>query len=231
MEVEMPATELIRRLFSEFLGTALIVATVVGTGHMVLSLGADATVGLILMALAVGGVLFGAISMLMPISGAHFNPVVTLVMGLRKEIGFLLGTAYISMQIVGGIFGAVIGNLMFLQAAVSANGGSRANPGSMLGEVVATFGLLLLILLLVEQRKFSLLAPGVALWIVSGHFFTSSTSLANPAVTIGRSFSDTLTGIDWPSTLAFIPMQVLGGLLALLVFKFFYPNKSKEQNV
>ena len=225
----MLAKKLLPRLFSEFLGTAGIVATVVGTGHMVAGLNSDATVGLILMAIAVGGVLFGAISMLSPISGAHLNPAVTIVFGLRRQISFPLGFGYIIAQIVGGIFGAVVGNLMFLQAAISSNGGLRANPGSMLGEVVATFGLLLLILVLVRQEKFSLVAPGVALWIVAGHFFTSSTSFANPAVTIGRSFSDTLTGIDWASTFAFIPMQLLGALLALLVFKFFYPNNEKKE--
>lgn len=221
---------LLRKLAAEFLGTAGIVTTVVGTGHMAQGLEADATVGLILMALAVGAVLFGAISMLLPISGAHLNPVVTMVMGLRGQIGFGLGFGYIVAQVLGGISGAVVGNLMFLKAAISASAGERANAGSMLGEVVASFGLLLLILFFVQQDKLSLIAPGVALWIMAGHFFTSSTSFANPAVTIGRSFSDTLTGIDWASTFAFIPMQVLGALLALMVFKVFYPTKTTGEN-
>jgi glycerol uptake facilitator-like aquaporin len=219
-----------RRLLAEFLGTAGIVATVVGTGHMVAVLNSDATVGLILMALAVGGTLFGAISILMPISGAHFNPVVTLVMGLQKRIDLGLGFLYAASQVLGGIFGALVANLMFMSEPFSASNGSRLNSGSMLGEVVATFGLVLLILLLVKHDRLELVAPGVALWIIAGHFFTSSTSFANPAVTIGRSFTDTATGIDWPATMAFIPMQVVGALLALVVFMFFYPNKEKEHH-
>jgi glycerol uptake facilitator-like aquaporin len=219
-----------RRLLAEFLGTAGIVATVVGTGHMVAVLNSDATVGLILMALAVGGTLFGAISILMPISGAHFNPVVTLVMGLQKRIDLGLGFLYAASQVLGGIFGALVANLMFMSEPFSASNGSRLNSGSMLGEVVATFGLVLLILLLVKHDRLELIAPGVALWIIAGHFFTSSTSFANPAVTIGRSFTDTATGIDWAATLAFIPMQVVGGLLALVVFMFFYPTKEKEHH-
>jgi glycerol uptake facilitator-like aquaporin len=226
----METVRLAKKLFAEFLGTAGIVATVVGTGHMAKALEADATVGLVLMALAVGAVLFGAISMLMPISGAHFNPAVTIIMGLEKRIGFKDGSLYISAQIVGAISGAATSNLMFNQAIFSSNGGARANAGSMLGEVVATFGLVLLILLFVRQNQLALIAPGVALWIIAGHFFTSSTSFANPAVTIGRTFTDTLTGIDLPSAVSFIPMQILGALLALAVFKYLYP-KNKEQHV
>jgi glycerol uptake facilitator-like aquaporin len=221
---------LLRKLAAEFLGTAGIVATVVGTGHMAEALQADATVGLILMAIAVGAVLFGAISMLMPVSGAHFNPAVTIVMGLQRKIGFTEGSLYIASQILGAISGAALGNLMFMQAIVSSNGGTRANAGSMLGEVVATFGLVLMILVFVRQERLNLIAPGVALWIVAGHFFTSSTSFANPAVTIGRSFTDTLTGIDLQSALTFIPMQLVGALLALFVFRFFFANQ-KEQHV
>ena len=222
---------LIQRLLAEFLGTAGIVATVIGTGHMANALNSDPTVGLILMALAVGAVLFVAISMLMPISGAHFNPAVTLIMLLRKSITTALALQYIAIQILGAVAGAVLGNLMFMQAAISLNGGSRANPGTLLSEVVATFGLVLLILILVKQDRLSLIAPGVALWIIAGHFFTASTSFANPAVTIGRSLSDTLTGIDLASTAVFIPMQLIGALLALIVFRVFYPTIKKEEHV
>lgn len=226
----MLSVQVIRSLLAEFLGTAGIVATVVGTGHMVGNLESDATVGLIMMALAVGGTLFGAISILMPISGAHFNPAVTIIMGIHKQISPGLGSLYISAQMLGAVSGALVANLMFMTAPFSHNGGARLTAGALLGEVVATFGLLLLILLLVQHGQTALIAPGVALWIVAGHFFTSSTSFANPAVTIGRSFTDTATGIDWLATAAFIPLQLLGALLALLVFKIFYPT-TKEQNV
>jgi glycerol uptake facilitator-like aquaporin len=221
----------IRRLLAEFLGTAGIVATVVGTGHMVRVLDSDATVGLILMALAVGGTLFGAIALLMPISGAHFNPAVTIIMVLEKKIDLAMALQYVIVQVLGAISGAVVANLMFMEDVVSSSMGARLNAGTMLGEVVATFGLVLLILLFVRHEQLHLIAPGVALWIIAGHFFTSSTSFANPAVTIGRSFTDTATGIDWQSTIAFIPMQLVGAFVALMVFKVFYPNKEKEHHV
>ena len=227
----MPSPELIRRLLAEFLGTLAIVATVIGTGHMVDMLGSDSTSGLILMALAVGGTLFVVITLLLPISGAHFNPAVTIVLGLQRRIGFGTGSGYIAVQILGGIAGAVIANLMFQAELVSASSGNRSNPGTMFSELIATFGLVFLILMLVRQEKLQLIAPAVALWIIAGHFFTSSTSLANPAVTIGRAFSDSATGVDWAAVLSFIPMQLIGGLLALLVFRILYPTKTKEQHV
>lgn len=226
----MLGAERFRRLLAEFMGTAGIVATVIGTGHMVRVLDSDKTVGLILMALAVGGTLFVLIATLLPISGAHFNPAVTLVMAMEKRIEGSTALLYVAAQVIGGVFGAVLANLMFMATPISSSAGSRLNAGSMLAEVVATFGLVLLILLFVRHEQFQLIAPGVALWIIAGHFFTSSTSLANPAVTLGRSFSDTATGVDWPATVGFIPMQFLGALIALLVFKTLYPNK-KEQHV
>lgn len=227
----MHTAELIRRLLAEFLGTLAIVATVVGTGHMVAVLDSDPTNGLILMALAVGATLFVAITLLLPISGAHFNPVVTIVLGLQRKISIRDGVGYIVFQVLGGITGAVVANLMFQAELVSASSGNRANPGTMFAEVVATFGLVFLILVLVRQEKLQLIAPAVSLWIMAGHFFTSSTSLANPAVTIGRAFSDTATGVDWNAAISFIPMQLVGGLIALLIFRIFYPTKMKEQDV
>ena len=227
----MLSAETIRRLFAEFLGTLAIVATVIGTGHMVAVLDSDLTSGLILMALAVGGTLFVIITLFLPVSGAHFNPVVTLILGLMRRISVRDGVGFISVQVLGAIAGAVLANLMFQADFVSASQGDRANPGSTLAEVIATFGLVFLILVLVQQEKVSLIAPSVALWIVAGHFFTSSTSLANPAVTIGRGFSDSATGVDWNAAMSFIPMQLAGGLLALLVFRIFYPSKMKEQHV
>jgi len=227
----MSSAELIRRLLAEFLGTLAIVATVIGTGHMVRVLDSDPTTGLILMAMAVGGTLFVFITLLLPISGAQFNPAVTIVLGLQGKINLRDGISYVFAQVLGGISGAVVANLMFQAALVSASQGNRATPGSMFAEVIATFGLVFLILVLVQQEKLSLIAPAVSLWIIAGHFFTSSTSLANPAVTIGRAFSDTATGVDWNAALSFIPMQLAGGLIALLVFKIFYPTTKKEQHV
>lgn len=212
------------KLFAEFLGTAGIVATVTGAGHMATRLGADSTVGLMMIALAVGSVLFGAITMLGPISGAHFNPVVTIVMGLQKKISVLEGSLYIVVQVLGAISGAIVANLMFDRPWVSANETVRAIDGNHIGEIVATFGLVLLILMLVHLNLGSYIGAGVGTWIIAGHFFTSSTSFANPAVTIGRAFSDSITGIELASVWPFIGLQLIGALLALAAFKLLTPN-------
>ncbi len=213
------AHNLTQRLFAEFLGTAGIVTAVSGAGFMAADLGADSTVGLVMIALAVGAVLFGGISILAPISGAHFNPAVTIVLGLLKKISAKDGFAYVVAQLLGGFSGAVAANLMFGSAWVSANSTARATGGNLLGEVIATFGLVLLVLLLIQHNQTNLIAAGVGTWIIAGHFFTSSTSFANPAVTFGRAFTDAITGIEMSSVLPFVGVQVLGGLLALAVFK------------
>lgn len=213
------AHNLNQRLFAEFLGTAGIVTAVSGAGFMAADLGADSTVGLLMIALAVGAVLFGGISILAPISGAHFNPAVTIVLGLLKKISAKDGFAYIVAQLLGGFSGAVAANLMFGSAWVSANSTARATGGNLLGEVIATFGLVLLVLLLIQHNQTNLIAAGVGTWIIAGHFFTSSTSFANPAVTFGRAFTDAISGIEMSSVLPFVGVQVLGGLLALAVFK------------
>ena len=213
------AHNLTQRLFAEFLGTAGIVTAVSGAGFMAADLGADSTVGLVMIALAVGAVLFGGISILAPISGAHFNPAVTIVLGLLKKTSAKDGFAYVVAQLIGGFSGAVAANLMFGSAWVSANSTARATGGNLLGEVIATFGLVLLVLLLIQHNQTNLIAAGVGTWIIAGHFFTSSTSFANPAVTFGRAFTDAITGIEMSSVLPFVGVQVLGGLLALAVFK------------
>lgn len=210
---------LTQKLLAEFLGTAGIVTAVTGAGFMAGDLGADSTVGLMMIAIAVGAVLFGAISILGPISGAHFNPAVTVVLGLLKRISVRDGFAYVSVQLLGAFAGAIAANLMFGSAWVSANSTVRATGGNLLGEVIATFGLVLLVLLLIEHNQTQLIAAGVATWIVAGHFFTSSTSFANPAVTFGRGFTEAITGIEMASVLPFVGVQVLGGLLALTIFK------------
>jgi glycerol uptake facilitator-like aquaporin len=213
------AHNLTQRLFAEFLGTAGIVTAVSGAGFMAADLGADSTVGLVMIALAVGAVLFGGISILAPISGAHFNPAVTIVLGLLKKTSAKDGFAYVVAQLIGGFSGAVAANLMFGSAWVSANSTARATGGNLLGEVIATFGLVLLVLLLIHHNQTNLIAAGVGTWILAAHFFTSSTSFANPAVTFGRAFTDAITGIEMSSVLPFVGVQVLGGLLALAVFK------------
>ncbi|MDP5026447.1 MAG: aquaporin [Aquiluna sp.] len=204
-----------QKLFAEFLGTAGIVTAVTGAGFMATNLGADNTTALMIIAIAAGAVLFGGISILAPISGAHFNPAVTVVLGLMKKISARDGVAYVVAQLLGGFSGAVAANLMFGSAWVSANSTSRASAGNLLGESIATFGLVLLVLLLIQHNQTQLIAAGVGTWILAAHFFTSSTSFANPAVTFGRAFTDAITGIDLASLLPFIGVQLIGGLVAL----------------
>lgn len=206
------------KYLAEFLGTLLIVATVVGAGHMTGQLNSDPTVGLVMIALAVGFVLFGAISMLRPISGAHFNPAVTLVFALRGQTDFKIAIGYVIAQFLGAFSGAVIANTMYGFAPVMQGQAERLTSGAFLGEVIATSGLVLLILLLVHFNNGALIAGAVGMWVAAGHFFTSSTSFANPAVTFGRAFTDAVSGIDMGSVPGFMAAQILGALLALVLY-------------
>jgi glycerol uptake facilitator-like aquaporin len=210
------------------LGVATIVAGVLGAGYMMVSFGETGALGLGLIALAVAGILFVVISIFGPISGAHLNPAVTLVFWLRKSIDSVQALAYLGFQFLGALIGAMTANLMFEKPILLASETERTGYGQLLGELVATFGLVLMILLLIEHNMVSLIAPGAALWIAAGHLFTSSTSFANPAVTVGRALSDSLSSIAWPSVPGFILFQVLGALIALIVFQIIRPKTQGE---
>ncbi|MDA8796023.1 aquaporin [Aquiluna sp.] len=206
------------KLLAEFLGTAMIVAGVIGAGFMVATVGAGFALGLTMIAATVAAVLFVSISILGPVSGAHFNPAVTIAFLLSKAISSAAAAGYIASQVVGAIFGAVVANLMFEVPWLEISATGRFSAGTFLGEVVATFGLVLLILLLVKFEKSHLIAASVAAWIFAGHIFTSSTSFANPAVTIGRVFSDSPSSISPDSALWFVLAQLVGMAVALIVF-------------
>ena len=206
------------KLLAEFLGTAMIVAGVIGAGFMVATLSAGFPLGLTMIAATVAAVLFVSISILGPVSGAHFNPAVTIAFLLRKAISSAAAAGYIASQVVGAIFGAVVANLMFEVPWLEISATGRFSAGTFLGEVVATFGLVLLILLLVKFDNSHLIAASVAAWIFAGHIFTSSTSFANPAVTIGRIFSDSAASISPDSALWFVLAQLVGMAVALIVF-------------
>ena len=206
------------KLLAEFLGTAMIVAGVIGAGFMVATLSAGFPLGLTMIAVTVAAVLFVSISILGPVSGAHFNPAVTIAFLLRKAISSAAAAGYIASQVVGAISGAVLANLMFEVPWLEISATGRFSAGTFLGEVVATFGLVLLILLLVQFDRSHLIAASVAAWIFAGHIFTSSTSFANPAVTIGRIFSDSAASISPDSALWFVLAQLVGMAVALIVF-------------
>lgn len=207
-----------RRLFAEGLGTLLLVATVVGSGIAAASL-SPGNVGLQLLenAIATGAVLFVLIATLGPVSGAHFNPVVS---GIEAFLGGLPRrdlVPYLVVQVIGACLGAILANLMFGLAAVSISTHERTGSALWLSEVVATFGLLLVILGLVRAGRSSWIPAAVASYIVGAYWFTASTSFANPAVTVGRTLSDTFAGIAPSSVPMFVVAQVLGGALATVV--------------
>ena len=209
---------LLARILAEFLGTAAVVATVLGAGFMTAQLAAHPALALTMIALAVGAVLFVSIATLGPISGAHFNPIVSLAQLARKSLTAKEAAGYLVFQLLGALAGALVANLMFKQA-FEISKVSRISTGTFIGEVVASAGLVLLILLLINFGKQNLIAAGVALWIVAGHLFTSSTSFANPAVTIGRVFSASPSSIEFQSALWFVLAQLLGLVLALVFSK------------
>lgn len=217
----------VRPLFAEYLGTALIVTTVLGAGHMVVNLDAPAALGLLMIAVCVGSVLFGLISALAPLSGAHFNPLVSLAFLIRRELDAPRFFGYAIAQVLGTLSGAALANLMFDRPAFVISSVDRLGTGVFVGEVIATFGLVLLILLLVDQKP-NLIPAAVALWIVAGHIFTSSTSFANPAVSVGRMLSDAPSSISPASMPSYLLAQLVGLGLALVVSTI---TKKKEANV
>jgi glycerol uptake facilitator-like aquaporin len=205
------------KVFAEFLGTAVLLAAIVGSGHMVDAITNDIGVALLLNQLAVIFALGVLVALLMPISGAHFNPAVTLAMMMRRVIGAAEGFSFMIVQVLGAVLGTVAAQAMFDHPLVEWSTHDRITPGTFLGEMIATAGLVAMIVTAVYQQKTSWLPLLVPAWIGAAYFFTSSTSFANPAVTIGRTFTDSFTGIAAGSIPWFIAAQVAGVVIALLL--------------
>jgi glycerol uptake facilitator-like aquaporin len=204
-----------KKVFAEFLGTALLVAIVVGSGIMATNLSQDVGVQLLINTISTVFGLYVLITILAPISGAQFNPVVTmvdLIQGKSSPIQFI---QYSVAQVLGAITGAILANAMFSFPLLEASTKIRSGGNLYIGEIVATAGLILLINLLVNQKNLVVIPAAVAAWIGSAYFFTSSTSFANPAVTIGRTFSDSFAVIAPECAPKFIAAQVLGALIGL----------------
>jgi glycerol uptake facilitator-like aquaporin len=217
--------DILRRASAEAVGTAFLVAAVVGSGIAAQRLSpGDTGIQLLENAVATGAVLVALILALGPISGAHFNPIVTLADRILGGIGTRDASAYVAAQIVGGCVGAIVANLMFDLPAVTISTHDRSSSGVLLGEVVAAFGLLVVILGVVRAGKAQMAAFAVAGYITAAYWFTSSTSFANPAVTIARTLSDTFAGIEPADVPAFIALQVLGALAAVTLFRYWRPN-------
>ena len=208
-----------RKLLAEYLGTALLVAIVVGSGIMATDLTQDVGLQLLINTIATVFGLAVLILILAPISGAHFNPVVTLIDLIQGKSSFIQFLQYAVVQIGGAITGAFLANAMFDQAIIQTATKLRSGSNLYLAEIVATAGLILVINLLVNQKNLSVIPAAVAAWIGSAYFFTSSTSFANPAVTIGRTFSDSFAGIAPECAPKFIAAQILGAIIGLGLVK------------
>jgi glycerol uptake facilitator-like aquaporin len=220
-------TPILRRAVAELVGTAFLVAAVVGSGIAASRLSPQ-DVGLQLLenSLATGLVLTALILALQPVSAA-FNPVVTLVERWLGVIGWGQAGALIAAQIAGGVLGAVLANLMFELSAVTISSQQRTGPGLLLAEVVATLGLLLVVFGTARSGRQELVAVAVGGYIAAAYWFTSSTSFANPAVTAARMFSDTFAGIAPASVLPFIAAQLAGGIVGAVLIRQLYP-RAKE---
>jgi glycerol uptake facilitator-like aquaporin len=220
---------LLGRSLAEFIGTAVLVGTVVGSGIMGTNLSDDLAIALLVNALATIFVLALLIFILGPVSGAHFNPVVSFISVLRKSQKASEALAYSVSQILGAISGSITANFMFNLPAVQLSSNLRVSPGTLLGEVIATAGLIIVIFVLVDRKRTELIPLTVAGWIGAAYFFTSSTSFANPAVTIGRALTDTFSGIAPESVAPFIAAQFVGAILGLVATRALSLKKTKAK--
>ncbi|MBV1865854.1 MAG: aquaporin family protein [Rhodobacteraceae bacterium] len=209
-----------RRLFAEWLGTLFLLATVVGSGIMAERLaGGNVAIALLGNTIPTGAILVVLILMFSTISGAHFNPAVTLAFLIRKEITLHASALYVLAQIAGGITGVLIAHMMFENPLIDPSTHARTGTSQWISEFVATFGLVATILGCLKTRPESI-PFAVGLYITAAYWFTSSTSFANPAVTIARGFSNTFAGIDPSHVPAFIVVQLVAAVVATLTFKW-----------
>jgi glycerol uptake facilitator-like aquaporin len=218
-----------RRLGAEALGTAVLVATVVGSGIMAVNLSHDVGVQLLVNALATVAALAVLIAVLGPVSGAHFNPVVSLAEAARRDMGAGEAGGYVAAQLVGGLAGTGLADVMFDLPVWEASSHVRSGLGVWVGEAVATTGLLLTIGALTRTGRGHLGPALVPAWIGAAYFFTSSTSFANPAVTIARAASDTFAGIAPASVPAFVLAQVVGAAIAVALTTLLFPRPGQPE--
>lgn len=214
-----------KKLTAEFLGTLLLVCTVVGSGIMAERLsGGNVAIALLGNTIPTGAILYVLITFLGPISGAHFNPAVSLVFRIKGELNNSELGLYIAFQIMGGVAGTLVAHLMFDMAPLEWGEKARTGPAQWFAEGVATFGLLATILGFVKFKQESV-AMGVGLYITAAYWFTASTSFANPAVTIARAFTTSFAGIDPAHVIGFILAQIVGALMAMVVIGWLLDNQ------
>jgi glycerol uptake facilitator-like aquaporin len=219
-----------RRLLAEFLGSAFLAAVVIGSGIAAQELSpGDTGLQLLENALATAAGLFAIILIFGPISGAHLNPVVSLVDASFGGLSWRHALAYLPAQVAGCIAGAVTANAMYGLTAVSISEKHRASEAHLLAELVATLGLILVIFSLARTRRGSMAPAAVGAYIGAAYFFTSSTSFANPAIDVGRMFSDTFAGIAPASVPAFVVAQLVGGAIAFVLLRVLYPDITPDE--
>ena len=216
-----------KTVFGEFLGTMILVAAIVGSGFMATALSSDGLIQLLVIALSTIFVLGTLILTLGPVSGAHLNPAVTIALAITKQFPVNQVMVYVIAQISGGVIGAVLANLMFANELAPISQTERLSLGTGVGEVVATGLLVFVVLSLIKSKRSNLIAFGVPAAVGSAFFFTSSTSFANPAVTIGRIFTESITSIAPASAGGYVALQILGALLAVAGVSALFPKKSK----
>lgn len=220
-----------QKLFAESLGTGLLLATVVGSGIMAENLaGGNVAIALLGNTLPTGAILVVLITMLGPISGAHFNPAVTMVFWLRREISAHSASLYVAAQIAGGIAGVLLAHAMFDLPLMQVSQKLRAGWAQGLSEGVAAFGLILTILLTLRARP-QAVPLSVGLYITAAYWFTASTSFANPAVTIARAFSDTFAGIAPAHLPMFIAAQLAGAVMALSAARLLAGDQAAAKDI
>ena len=215
-----------RRLLAEFLGSAFLAALVIGSGIAAQQLSDDAGLRLLENAAATAAGLYAIILMFGAVSGGHFNPVVSLVDAALGGLARRDALAYVPVQVAGCVAGAVLANAMFALDAVSISEHHRASPAHLLAEVVATLGLILVIFALIRTGRNAAAPAAVGAYIGAAYWFTSSTSFANPAITVGRTLSDTFAGIAPGSVPGFVVAQLAGGALALAALRVLYPSEA-----
>ena len=209
----------LRTFLAELVGTGFLAASIVGSGVMATNLTKDVGLQLLIVAVATVFMLATMIQMLGPISGAHFNPAVTLVDLINKKIDIKTAVNYVLTQVIGAVLGVITANVMFDLPAIGSSTASKTSSNLLFSEVVATAGLILVIQLVGAQKKGRYIPLAVAGWIGSAYFFTSSTTFANPAVTFARSLSDTFAGIEMSSVPGFVIAQLIGALIGLGIAK------------
>jgi glycerol uptake facilitator-like aquaporin len=213
-----------RRLLAEFLGSAFLAALVIGSGIAAAQLSDDTGLRLLENAAATAAGLFAIILMFGPVSGGHFNPVVSLVDAAFGGLSRREALAYAPAQVGGCIAGAIVANAMFALSAVSISTQHRASPAHLFAEVIATLGLILVIFALARSGRAATAPAAVGAYIGAAYWFTSSTSFANPAISVGRMFSDTFAGIAPASVPGFVVAQLVGGVVAIGVVRALYPD-------